>query len=156
MISLRKENLKVDYIPTMALSYIDPFDNLVGFTVVKSESQSPKKLFSSIFESLAQPSTKYDKKPIFTMAPKISRNFSPATEKSQRFTRTSNPKTSLKQQSLKSSMIGGGPQSEEKYRMFENPKYISQSQGFKTESGSPRKDIFSSKTSQENSINKLQ
>lgn len=50
-------------------------------------------------------------------------------------------------------MIG---QSEEKYRTFENPKYISQSQGFKTEGGSPRKEMFSSKTAHENSINKLQ
>jgi hypothetical protein len=140
----------------MALSYIDPLDNLVGFTVVKSENQSPKKLFFSIFETLAQPSEKNDKKPIFTVAPKTSRNFSPATEKSQRFTRKSNPKVSLKQHSLKSSMIGGTPQSEEKYRIFENPKYISQSQGLKTERLSPRKEMFSSKTSHENSINKLQ
>ena len=35
MISLRKENLKIDFIPMMALSYIDPIDNLVGFTLVK-------------------------------------------------------------------------------------------------------------------------
>lgn len=140
----------------MALSYIDPLDNLVGFNVVKSEGQSPKKLFFSIFETLAQPSEKYDKKPIFTVAPKTLRNFSPATEKSQRFTRTNNPKMSLKQHSLKSSMIGGTPQSEEKYRIFENPKYISQSQGLKTERVSPRKEMFSSKTSHENSINKLQ
>jgi len=35
MISLRNTHLKLDFIPISALNYIDPNENLVGFTLIK-------------------------------------------------------------------------------------------------------------------------
>jgi hypothetical protein len=35
MINLRKDILKIDFIPNSALHYIDPLDHLIGFGFIK-------------------------------------------------------------------------------------------------------------------------